>query len=91
MDTSSYIIMEQYSKHQCIEPTRARKLFIELDKTTYIAVNEKNENITLHICQPNTVIKLDKDQILTLLSLKSVLEETICYMSCSPQQQETSV
>ena len=49
MDTNSYIIMEQYNKHQCIEQTMARKLFTELDKTTYIAVNKKNENVTLHI------------------------------------------
>ena len=87
---TSFIIMEQHTNHQCIKATTARKLFIQLDKTTYIALNKKNENIMLHICQPTTVIKLEKDQILTLLSLKSVIEETICYMSHSPQQ-ETSV
>ena len=88
---SSFVIMEQYRKHQCVEPSAARKVFIQLDKTTYIALNKKNENITLHICQPNTVIKLEKDQILTFLSLKSVIKETICYMSHSPGDQETSV
>ena len=91
MNQSSFVIMEQYRKHQCIEANTARKLFIQLDKTTYIALNKKNENITLHVCQPTTVLKLNKDEILTLLSLKSVIEETICYMSYSAGVQETSV
>ena len=88
---NSFFIMEQYRKHHYVEPSAARKVFIQLDKTTYIALNKKNGNITLHICQPNTVIKLEKDQILTLLSLKSLIKETICYMSHSLGEQETSV
>ena len=78
-------------KTSMYQANTARKLFIQLDKTTYIVLNKKNENITLHICQPTTVLKLNKDQILTLLSLKSVIEETICYMSHSAGVQETSV
>ena len=69
----------------------ATKFYIQLDKTTYLALNKKDKNITLHICQPNTVIKLDKDQVLILLSLKQVIEETICYMSHSPGKLETAV
>ena len=83
--------MDQHRKHRCIEPTAARKFFIQLDKMTYIALNKKDNNITLHVCQPNTVIKLDKDQVLTLLSLKTVIEQTICYMSHSSRKLETTL
>ena len=82
--------MDQQRKHHCIEPTAARKFFIQLDEMTHIALNTKANNITLHICQPNTVIKLEKDQVLTL-SLKMVIEQTICYMSHSSRKQETTL
>ena len=83
--------MEQYGKHHCIEPKGARKLFIQLDKTTYSTLKKNNEKISLHICQPNAVIKLNEDQLLTLLSLKGIIEETICYLSHSTCHQETAV
>ena len=82
--------MEQYGKHHCIEPKAARKLFIQLDKTTYITLNKNNEKISLCICQPNVLIKLNKDQ-LSLLLLKAVIEETICYLSHSTGHQETAI
>ena len=83
--------MEQYGKHHCIEPKAARKLFIQLDKTTYITLNKNNEKISLCICQPNAVIKLNKDKLLTLLLLKAIIEETICYLSHSTGHQETAI
>ena len=83
--------MEQHRKHPCIEPTAARKFFMQLDKMTYVALNKNDNNITLHICQPNAVIKLDKDQVLTLLSLKTVIEQTICCMSHSSRKFETTL
>ena len=59
----------------------AKKLYIELDESNYISINKTDDNISFYICQPQVCLQLHKDQILTLLSLKTVIEEMIKYLS----------
>ena len=66
-----------------------KKLFIELDESNYIELDESNyisimknsNDISFYICQPQVCLRLSKDEILTLLSLKAVIEEMIEYLS----------
>ena len=84
--------MEHYRKLiNCVESSSVKKFYIQLDKTTYVAINKNGENINLYICQDQTCIKLNRDLILTLLLLKTIIEEAICHMSQTTQQQETAV
>ena len=83
----SFVTLDQQRKHHCVEPSTVKKLLVQLDKMTYIAINKNKDHIVLHICQPQTVIKLNREQILTFLSLKPVIEQTICYMSHMRQKE----
>ena len=58
-----------------------KKLFIELDELNYISITKNSEDISFYICQPQVCLRLSKDEILTLLSLKPVIEEMITYLS----------
>ena len=77
----SFVTMDQQRRHHCVEPSTVKKLFAQLDKMTYITINKNKDDVVLHICQPRTVIKLNREHILTFLSFKPVIEQTICYMS----------
>ena len=57
------------------------KLYIELDQSNYISVTKNSDDISFYICQPQVCLKLSKDEILTLLSLKPVIEEMIAHLS----------
>ena len=58
-----------------------KKLYIELDESNYISINKTDDKISFYICQPQVCLQLHKDQILSLLSLKTVIEEMIEYLS----------
>ena len=58
-----------------------KKLYIELDELNYISINKNGGDISFYICQPQVCLRLDKDEILTLLSLKPIIEEMIAYLS----------
>ena len=75
----------------CVQSLSVKMFFIELDKMTYVAINKNGDNINLYTCQDQTCIKLNRDLISTLLSLKTIIEEAICHMSQTTQQQETAV
>ena len=64
-----------------------KKFYIELDELNYISIckNEK-DNIVFYICQPEVCLRLNEEHILKLLSLKSVIEETITYLLKSKQE-----
>ena len=64
------------SKH-----SSANKLFIELDELNYISINKNGDDISFYICQLQVCLKLTKDEILMVLSLKTVIEEMITYLS----------
>ena len=57
------------------------KLYIELDESNYISVTKNSDDILFYIRQPQVCLRLSKDEILTLLSLKPVIEEMIEYLS----------
>ena len=63
------------------EHISVKKLFIELDESNYISITKNSGDISFYICQPQVCLKLSKDEILTLLSLKPVIEEMIAYLS----------
>ena len=84
--------MEHYRKLiNCVVSSSVKKFYIQLDKTTYVAINKNGDNINLYICQDQTCIKLNRDLILTLLSLKTIIGEAICHMSQTTQERETAV
>ena len=58
-----------------------KKLFIELDDLNYISIIKNGGDISFYICQPQVCLKLSKDEILMVLSLKSVIEEMIAHLS----------
>ena len=58
-----------------------KKLFIELDESNYISITKNSDDISFYFCQPQVCLRLSKDEILTLLSLKPVIEEMIEYLS----------
>ena len=58
-----------------------KKLFIELDESNYISITKNSDDISFYICQPQVCLRLSKDEILTLLSLKPIIEEMIAYIS----------
>ena len=58
-----------------------KKLFIELDELNYISITKNSDDISFYICQPQVCLRLSKDEILTLLSLKPIIEEMIAYIS----------
>ena len=60
-----------------------KKLFIELDELNYISIIKNGSDISFYICQPQVCLKLSKDEILMVLSLKSVIEEMKAYLSKS--------
>ena len=68
-----------------------KRFSIQLDKTTSIAINKSGDNINLYICQDQTCIKLNRDLILMLLSLKSVIEETICHVLHTTELQKITI
>ena len=66
------------------------KFYIDLDESNYISIyKNQNDNIVLYICQPEVCLRLDEVQISKLLSLKTIIKETISYLS--KQKQETLV
>ena len=57
------------------------KLYIELDQSNYISVTKNSNDISFYICQPQVRLRLSKDEILKLLSLKPVIEEMMAHLS----------
>ena len=57
------------------------KLYIELDQSNYISVTKNSDDISFYICQLQVCLRLSKDEILTLLSLKPVTEEMTAHLS----------
>ena len=64
------------SKHSSV-----KKLFMELDELNYISIIKNGSDISFYICQLQVCLKLSKDEMLMVLSLKSVIEEMITYLS----------
>ena len=58
-----------------------KKLYIELDASNYISINKNRDGISFYICQPQVCLRLNENEILSLLSLKPVIEEMIAYLS----------
>ena len=58
-----------------------KKLFIELDELNYISITKNSDDISFYICQPQVCLRLSKDEILMLLSLKPIIEEMMAYIS----------